>query len=232
MNTVNFIFLCLLAVKAVFSVGEDRAAKTVDLYNKKFHFFDSFISPNAIDNLLFPPNQVSYETVKSLRSAWISYTSLQGEIISWCTEVNETVEELNARLIQSEKNFTSKVYTELNTMKAYFDSIVTDGVQGKTIEDWEAIIRFSGGVRRIQTRGHTPDNIVELLRPLLEKSKSHADVTENITLTALNDKVNHAKIIITEALSVIDNNAKNGNFAREDMVTKCNPILNMLATPR
>ncbi|XP_031778212.1 uncharacterized protein LOC100678552 [Nasonia vitripennis] len=227
MNKLYLIFSCLIAAEAVLS----RAEVVVDLYNEKLKFFDSFLSPTGIDGLILSAENISLETVQSLRHASVPYTSLRGEIISWCTEVNNTYIPESLDQSSSLLYFATNVREELKRMRRHFDSITTKDVQGQNVEDYQAVITFADGVRKIEVvDGRTPDNIEELLLPLLEKSKSRVNVTEYITLTTFDDKVNQAKSIIAEALGVI-HNAKNDFFNREEIVEKCRPILEKWASP-
>ncbi|OXU24878.1 hypothetical protein TSAR_011922 [Trichomalopsis sarcophagae] len=143
-----------------------------NLYNEKLKFFDSFLSATGIEGLILSAeNNISLETVKSLRHASVPYTSLR-EVNN--TYISESLDQSSSLLY-----FATNVREELKRMKRHFDSITTNGVQGQNVENYQAVITFKEGVRKIEViDGRTPDNIEELLLPLLEKSKSRVNVTE------------------------------------------------------
>ncbi|OXU31809.1 hypothetical protein TSAR_002024 [Trichomalopsis sarcophagae] len=232
MGRVHLILSCLvIAAEAVLSAQQYRASLILDLYNEKLNFFDSFLSPSGVDGLLLSEESVSFDTVKTLRQASIPYTTLRGQIISWCTEVNSIIDGLDPR--PNQPNFASSVREALNQMKGYFDSITTNGAPGQNAEEeYQAVITIAGGVRKLEViKGRTPNNIDKQLSSLLEKSKFETNVTENIRLTGLDGKLSHAKNITAEALTAISSAANDG-FDREKMIAKCRPILGQMSTLR
>lgn len=220
----------LICTFIVAAVAADRSSDLIDFYNEKLNYFDTFLSPSGVDSLLLSPENIPFESIRTLRKAWIEYTTLRGEFITSCVEVNNTIvhPHTTQALIQNQQTMISKVHSKLNELKELFDSITTNQVHGKKIEDFQAVITFSNGTKQFEViKGKTPDNIEELLLPLLDKSKKQGNVIEKVSLTTFHDKIEYSKRIINEAIALIYD-GRNENFERDTFITKCRPIFENL----
>ncbi|XP_017835520.1 uncharacterized protein LOC108594893 [Drosophila busckii] len=205
----------------------NNVAAILDLYNEKLNFFD-LISPNGLDDLMYRTTEnVSLETFGTLDKARISYTSLSGEILQWCTALNNSLV-LEGEVPDSNPDdqfLTLHVTKELEKMKEYYDSIPTNSTLAKNVEDISVYISIKGEILTMNvTHGNITDNVEELLRTYIPKLKAQDNITKNIVTTTFSGELSYAKRIINESLSMI----AAGNpykLSKTVLMEKCKPIL-------
>lgn len=234
MSCFHVLLVCLIASGAVFGdYPENKDTVVLDLYNEKLNFFETFLSPQAIDGLKPLSDRIAFNTKENLRSAAISYSTLRGAIISWCTEVKNTITAVSnsSNILQSRQTFTSTVHTALTDMKRYFGVIAADFSESKQ-EDFEAKVTISKGVPKITViHGQLPSDIDEVLHSLWEQLKTNHSLSVVSSEPVFIKKVMYGTRIIENALQKIDQSMF-GTFGKYNMISKCDPIYRMLEESR
>ncbi|XP_017850476.1 uncharacterized protein LOC108605317 [Drosophila busckii] len=234
MNIIVGIVLFIFAAGT--ANGQDSVnsvAVILDLYNEKLNFFD-LLSPSGLDELRRSTENITLETFEKLQYARISFTSLSGEILKWCTSLNNTVVVEDINLDSSTEDFILKYHVtdELKKMEAYYDTIKMNGIEPKAVEDLGVLITIKGDVLKMEiTEGHITDHVEQLLFAYLPKLKEQGKIKEYIVTTTFAGEIGYAKRLINESLALIEAGTTYA-YTRNDLIAKCKPILANVTAPQ
>lgn len=216
---VSLIFMCSFAAMAVCAVDNNRAANFVGLFNTNLGFFENFFSSRNIDNLQWENIPAGHLT--TLRRIAITYSTLRGEFVTWCTYVNYTNIDVTNPKYENLTNMpeydptrdpnlfahlTSKSATILHQMKQSLDAI-------KRANNGQSQARGNGETR--YRRASTYNN--------------HVLAEELVNLTPFNDDVDQALRIINQLLGMINNDIAIAHLNISQMKSKCKPVLDFTA---
>ncbi|XP_017850478.1 uncharacterized protein LOC108605319 [Drosophila busckii] len=126
MDRVLMLLAFIAAAEGAILVQNNSAEVVIELYNEKLDFFATFLSPDAVDALIHRPENISLNTTEALRYAWIPYTTLKGEIETWCIGVENTIPILDDSHSRVERGrlLAHLVAAELSKMQKLLNAIV------------------------------------------------------------------------------------------------------------
>lgn len=179
MNVVYVIFSCIFAAEAVRSSPRNHVEVLLDFYNNKLNVFDLVLLPNLVDDWQ-KTSHIPFDTIMTLRDAWIPYTSLMGVFTSYCIEATKSVpfEPIG------DSNFVQSAYKELKAMKKHFDSIPTNDNLTKD--------EFADIVKKIIVSNRHPEPHDKLLTPI--KHLDSVPTNENFTNDQFVDGVEELEV--------------------------------------